>query len=60
MRFEVAKEKLMMQIVWWVPRWLVKWCAVRVFSHATTGKWSTQNALELDFPTALKRWNNEI
>ncbi len=56
MRYEVAKERLQMQIAWWVPRWLAKWCAVRVFAHGTTGEWSHTESPALTFGDALKRW----
>jgi len=42
-----VKEKLMMKIAWLLPRDLAKWCAIRVISNATTGKYSSQEVTEL-------------
>jgi hypothetical protein len=50
------KEKLMIKIAWLLPRELVKWCAVRVMSHATVGQYSSQIVTELTVIDALKRW----
>lgn len=50
-------ERAAMAIAWAMPKWLVKWCAVRVFAHATTGEYSSQVVPELTFSTALQRWS---
>lgn len=56
MRLEVMKEKVQMWVAWKMPRWLVKWCAVRLGANATQGKYSNQIVPELYFMDALKRW----
>lgn len=56
---EVRGTKLAMAIVWWLPRWVVYWCSVRLMAHATTGKWSKQVVPELTALDALKRWERQ-
>lgn len=50
------KDKLQCWIAYRMPRWLVRWCSVRLGAHATTGQWSSQVVPELTFMDALKRW----
>jgi hypothetical protein len=49
-------EKLQMWVAWRMPKWLVKWCAVRLMAHATQGAYSNQVVPELGAIDALKRW----
>lgn len=49
-------EKMTIAIAWMLPRSLVKWCAVRVMAHATTGKWGHELTPALLATDALKRW----
>ncbi len=58
MRWDIRRTRLIMAIVWRLPRWLVYWCAVRVGAHATTGVHDSQVAPDLKFLDALKRWNS--
>ena len=39
-----------------LPRRLVYFCAIRLMSHATIGRWSHQVVPELYAVDALKRW----
>lgn len=57
MRLHVIKEKLQMQIAWWMPKWLVMWCSIRLIANATQGKYSNQNAVTLTAMDALNRWD---
>lgn len=50
------KDSLQMWFAWRLPRWLVKWAAVRLMAHATTGKYSATVVPELTAMDALKRW----
>lgn len=50
------KDKIQMWVAWKMPRWLVKWCSVRLMAHATQGKWSTQIVPDLTAMDALDRW----
>lgn len=52
------KEKVQMWIAWRLPRWLVKWAAVRLVAEATTGKYGTTIVPELTAMDALKRWES--
>ena len=56
MIFRVKREKLQMAIAWSLPEWLVYWCAIRLVSFATVGKWSGQVVPDLTAVDALKRW----
>jgi len=56
MRYHVLKEKIIMSIVWALPRRLIYWCAIRFGAHATTGKYSNTVVPELTFTDALNRW----
>lgn len=49
-------EKDMMHEVWRLPRWIVYWAAVRLFSHATQGKYSKTEVTSLTVIEALNRW----
>jgi hypothetical protein len=57
-------EKARRADTWWrsiafrLPRSLAYWCAIRVGSHATVGKYGNQIVPELLFVDALKRWDD--
>lgn len=52
----MKRERWMLRIVWWLPRSIAYWCAVRVFAHATTGEYGNTIVPELTAMEALKRW----
>ena len=58
MKYELAKikEKLLMFIVWRLPRSIVYWCSIRLGANATQGDYSNQIVPDLLFMNALKRW----
>ena len=49
-------KKIQIWIVWKLPRWLIKWAAVRLIAEATTGEYSSTVVPELRAMEALKRW----
>jgi len=49
-------DRFWMFVAWRIPKPLVKWAAVRLGAHATTGKYSSQVVPELTFLDALNRW----
>ncbi len=51
------KERLLTWIAWRLPKSIVKWAAVRMFAHATTGEYSGQVVPDLTAMDALKRWD---
>lgn len=59
MKYWVVKwlERFQMWVAWRMPRWLVKWCAVRLMAHATTGEYGSTVVPELTGMDALKRWD---
>lgn len=50
------KDKIQMAIAWKLPKWLVKWAAVRLIAHATTGKYGSTVVPDLSAMEALNRW----
>lgn len=50
-------EKILISIVWKLPRKVVMWSAIRVVAHATDGKYSNQVVPDLLAMDALKRWD---
>jgi hypothetical protein len=52
-----ARVAVWRTIASWLPRSLCYFCAVRLFSHASVGKWAGQDCQELTFVEALRRWN---
>ena len=55
---ERMQERLIMWLSSKLPRRLVYWCAIRLYVHATTGRYSGQIVPELNALEALKRWND--
>jgi hypothetical protein len=53
----VRRERLVLALVWRLPRWLVYWSAIRLMAHATTGRYSSQVVPDLTAMDALKRWD---
>ncbi len=49
-------EHMIIGLAFILPRRLVYWCAVRVMTHATHGKYSNQVVPELTALEALERW----
>lgn len=52
----VVMERVAMAIAWMLPKRLVYWAAVRLFSHATTGRYGHTVVPELTATEALRRW----
>lgn len=53
-----VREKFVLWLAWKLPRYLVMWCTIRVFAHATTGEYSNTVVPELSAMDALKRWES--
>ncbi len=49
-------ERLQRQIVWLLPRWLIKWATVRSTLYATNGKWSKTVVPKITAMEVLNRW----
>ena len=56
MKWNIKLEKLQMWIAWHLPKWLVKWCYVRVVACASTGKFANTELPALNVVTALNRF----
>lgn len=55
-------EKVGVFVAWHLPRFIVYWCAIRLFAHGTAGRWGNTDPGKMDCMEALKRWeqpNNE-
>lgn len=50
-------EKLAMWVAWHLPRIICHWCAVRLFAHATQGKWGNEHPESVTVIDAMKRWS---
>jgi len=52
------RDRLAMQIAWWLPRWLVYFAVIRVWAHATTKlpAWQQDHPSSITWDEALKRW----
>ncbi len=55
-RRHTIKHKLIMWIVWELPRGVVELAAVRVWANATTGKFGTDEPQYVTMDEGLKRW----
>lgn len=51
-------ERMLMFVVWRLPRVVVKWAYIRVGAHATTGKYEKTVVPELSMMEALQRWES--
>ena len=58
LRLRIARqaERLLIWLVWHLPREAVKWAFVRVAAHATTGEYGMTSPDELSVMEALRRW----
>ena len=55
-RIRIVKEKFWLWFVWLLPKELIKWAAVRMFAHATQGRYGDQIVPDLRAMDALQRW----
>jgi hypothetical protein len=55
-----SPERLWIWIAWKLPRPLVKWAVIRLFAHATTGRYGSTSPPELTAMDALKRWDDPV
>lgn len=61
LKYEISRwwERLLIKLVWRLPKFVVRWSFIRVVSFATTGKYENQVTPELTALDALDRWENE-
>jgi hypothetical protein len=52
-----ARERATMRVAWLLPHEVVRWCYLRVASHATTGKYGNTVVPEIGMMDALGRWD---
>ncbi len=60
-RYEIGRrrQRALIWLVWRLPREVVKWSAVRVIAHATTGEHRNQVVPDLTAMDALDRWEGK-
>lgn len=56
-RLNARVEKLIIAIVWRLPRRVVMWAAIRLMAHATVGQWGNEHPDSVSIMAALKRWD---
>ena len=49
-------EKIMLWLVWRLPKSLVMWCGFRIGVHATQDEYGKTIVPDLTFMDAMKRW----
>ena len=49
-------ERFFMELSFMLPKHLVYWCAIRVWAHATTGKYGNTDKDRLTVQAAVERW----
>lgn len=52
-----TSERLLLKLVWALPRSVAYWSAIRVAAHATTGQFGTTDPTRLSVMEMLKRWD---
>ena len=52
------REKFWMWLAWRLPPGLVRWCAIRVAVHATTGPYSHVDSPGVTIADSLRRWDD--
>jgi hypothetical protein len=55
-RWNKLKEKILMFIVWRLPRSMIMWSVIRCWAYATTGEHSDKRLNEVTWEMALKAW----
>ena len=53
------KDTIIRRIAWRLPNRLVMWCYMRVGAHATTGKYSSTNVVDLSMMEAIDRFSKD-
>ena len=51
------KTKIVIWIVWKLPRFIIYWCGMRILAHATSKQWSSTIVPGLTVMEALDRWD---
>ena len=61
-KYEAGKylENFQITLVWMLPKWLVKWAVIRMWSKATTVDFTQLTPDEVTIWMALKAWDNQV
>lgn len=55
-QFPKLRDDLVRVIVWHMPKRIIYWAAIRLMSHASTGKYSDSVVPNITIIEALDRW----
>lgn len=57
-RYEIRRrlERIRLNLVFRLPRWLVAWCMIRAISEATSGRWADEVVPDVRAMDVLDRW----
>ena len=58
-RLRVRVEKLIMAVIWRLPRRAIYFAVIRVWSHGTTGQFEGTHPDDLGWGEALRRWEQD-
>lgn len=50
------KDRAALFIVWRLPKWIIEWSVIRMWSHGTTGIHGNTSPNDLTWNEAHKRW----
>jgi hypothetical protein len=56
-QYGLFKQRCAFAVAWALPRWLVRFAAIRLIAHGTTGVWGNTNVTDVRAMTVLKRWD---
>lgn len=57
--FHRIREKVIMAFVWRLPDWVMVWAAMRLWAHATSGKYDAPNPEKITMSEVLKKWGEK-
>jgi len=52
-------EKMALWVAWKMPHWLVNWCLIRAWAHATQGEYENDLVGEVTMDQVIRRWENK-
>lgn len=58
-RFLRLRERLLLGIIWRLPRSWIYWAVVRGLAHATQGRWGAEHPEQVTAFQVLKRWGGD-
>lgn len=53
------RERIIMKIVWALPREIIRWALVRAAAHATMGRWGMEEPSTVTVFKVMDRWEKQ-